>query len=44
MHTILNFSVALFHIEPVTKIVLMILLFIAAAVVVAKDKALFFKN
>jgi len=44
MHTMSNFSVALFHIEPVTKIVLMIFLFIAAAIVVTKDKELFFKN
>lgn len=44
MHAILNFSVALFQIEPVTKIVFMILLFVAAVIVVTKDKELFFKN
>ncbi len=43
-HASLNLSVALFQIQPVTKIILMILLMIVMAIVVIKDKELFFKK
>lgn len=44
MHATMNLSVALIQIQPFTKIIFMILLILAAAILVIKDKQIFFEK
>jgi len=43
-HMVMNLSYGLFHMQLVTKMILMILLFIVAGIIVLRDKKLFFKS
>jgi len=43
-HAVMNFSYSLFQIQPFTKIIIMLLLLAVAAIVVIRDKEMFFKR
>lgn len=43
-HTIMNLSYGLLQVQPFTKIIIMILLLITAAIIICKDKELFFNK